>query len=244
MFTYLEKPATPTFSRTFSENSPAAIAAVSAEISANNMTSSQVAETYGWNIGDTTNITLSTGENIEMSILDFNHDDKSDGTGKAGITLGMTHCLATQYQMNSTKTNAGGWGECELRTEILPYIETTLGSEWQNAIKPINKTWYDYVSAAEQKYNKVVDRLFLLSMKEAQFSNAPDEGYAYAHVNILKMIDADGDNIPDSEPTKWALRTSEKIGVSYTEGFLGISGGSVYQWYANGSFGVSFAFCI
>lgn len=44
-----------------------------------------------------------------MQIIGYNHDDKSDGSSKAGITFQMKNCLATTYLMNSTRTNAGGY---------------------------------------------------------------------------------------------------------------------------------------
>jgi hypothetical protein len=43
-----------------------------------------------------------------MRIIGFNHDDLSDGSGKAGITLGMTHCLNTKYKMNDSNRAQNG----------------------------------------------------------------------------------------------------------------------------------------
>ena len=87
------------------------ISAVSAEISANNMTSEQVASIYGWNIGDTIDITLTTGEVTNWRIIGFNHDTLSDGSGKAGITLQMTHALRTLYKLTTQKSGSN-YGYC------------------------------------------------------------------------------------------------------------------------------------
>ena len=119
----------PKFDPVFGNNTPAQISVVSDEISKNNYTSAQVAEIYGWNIGDTITISLSTGENIEMRIIGINHDDKSDGSGKASITLEMTNCLATKYSMNSSNTNTGGYAASIMKTQTLPTIKALLPQE-------------------------------------------------------------------------------------------------------------------
>ena len=41
-----------------------------------------------WSVGDEIDITVS-GEKLTLVIMGFSHDDKADGSGKAGITFGM-----------------------------------------------------------------------------------------------------------------------------------------------------------
>ena len=67
-------------------------------------------------VGDERTIELTTGEEVTLVILGFNHDDLQSG-GKAGITIGMKELLTTRYAMNSSNTNAGGWdSSCLLYT--------------------------------------------------------------------------------------------------------------------------------
>jgi hypothetical protein len=73
------------------------------------MTSTDVYNYYGWSLRDKKQFELSTGEAITVEIGDFNHDDKADESGKAGITLIMTHALNEKTYMMGGYTNNGGY---------------------------------------------------------------------------------------------------------------------------------------
>jgi hypothetical protein len=240
------------FSRVFSENSPATISAISAQISANSMTSAQVESEYGWKVGDTKDITLSTGEVIQMRIIGFNHDTLSDGSGKAGITLEMVNCLSTVYQMDETKTNKGGFPISEMNTISLPAIKATLPQEWQNVIKTVDKK---SANGSDGNYTQIVtssQKLFLLSEIElfgtANYAqNGADEGYQYEYwtgkqlTDTIKYRDNDGDGVPETASHYW-LRSSA---IGYTGNFvIGKSQGGLSSNLATNDWGVSFAFCI
>jgi len=45
-------------------------------------------------VGDEKDVTLTDGETLTFVILGFNHDDLSDGTGKAKISICMKHLTA------------------------------------------------------------------------------------------------------------------------------------------------------
>ena len=92
-----------------------------------------------FSVGDEKTITLSTSEKITLVILGFNHDDLSDGSGKAGMTIGMTNLLATTYKMNSSSSNEGGWDESEMRTSTMPTLLSQFPSDLRNVIKQVNK---------------------------------------------------------------------------------------------------------
>lgn len=233
------------FDPVFANNTPAQIAQVSALISYNNMTSAQVEATYGWKIGDTISYQLTTGENVEMRIIGFNHDDKSDGSGKAGITLDMTHCLATHYPMNSTATNAGGYPASEMRNTTLPIIKATIPQEWRDVIKTVNKK---SANGGQSNFSEVLttsEELFLLSELELGVSSSPyaqnfaDEGSKYPYYNGRNRKKAKG---IDGTITNWWSRSSDKAG---TTTFVATT--TTAQSYGSNptlSFGVSFAFCI
>ena len=72
-----------------------------------------------YQVGDTKDIELSTGETITVAIMGFDHDDLSDGSGKAPITVAMENLLTTPYRMNATNTNEGGWNESAMRTSTM-----------------------------------------------------------------------------------------------------------------------------
>lgn len=157
----------PSYDRVFGNNTPAQISQVSADIASRGLTASEVATEYGWNLGDTINITLTTNEVIQMQIIGVNHDTlSSDHTSKAGLTLQMKNCLNTRYAMNSTNTNAGGWQGSDMRTTTLPAIYNTLPSEWKSVIKMVDKK---AANGGNTNYSTTVttsDNLFLLAEKE------------------------------------------------------------------------------
>ena len=122
--------------RTFADNSPETISAVSTLISACNMSSEEIATIFGWHIGDKINISVGQ-ETVTIRILGFCHDDLSDGSGKAGISLGMVDCLSSKYQMTDTYNN--GWEKSIMNTETMNTLFNELPAGWQKIIKSVNK---------------------------------------------------------------------------------------------------------
>lgn len=123
-------------------------------------------------VGDEKSITLSTGEKITMVILGFDHDNLSDGSGKAGITLGMKNALSTTYMMNgSSKTydgqsgyNAGGWLNCEMRNNTMPMLLSYLPADVQAVIKSVKKLTSKGCMLSDML--ETDDKLFLFSQEE------------------------------------------------------------------------------
>ena len=115
-------------------------------------------------VGDEKTIALSTDEQITLVILGFNHDDLSDGSGKAGITIGMKNLLATTYRMNATVTNAGGWDESEMRTSTMATLLSQLPSDLQSVIKQVNKK--ATAGGASTSITTSSDKLWLLAVSE------------------------------------------------------------------------------
>ena len=69
----------------FNKNSWTTISKVSNEIKENNYSPDEIYDKYGWSVGDEKNLVLTDGSIITLCIMGFNHDDLSDGTGKASI---------------------------------------------------------------------------------------------------------------------------------------------------------------
>lgn len=138
----------------FSEATPEQIAEIA---------SAGLASEY-FNVGDETNIELTTGEVITVVILGFNHDDLADGSGKAPISIGMKNLLATTYRMNSVGTNSGGWHEREMRTSTMNTLFNMLPTSWKNIIKTVNKK---ATAGSQSKTIKTsADKLWLLAISE------------------------------------------------------------------------------
>lgn len=125
------------------------------------------------------------GKAYRIDIIGKNHDDLADGTGKAPLTFQMHDCYDTTYQMNSSNTNAGGWRDCQMRTQTMPALKALLPAEVQAGIRAVNKL----TSAGNQNSSIVTtsDELFLLSEIEIFGSTTysfAGEGTQYAYYQV------------------------------------------------------------
>lgn len=124
-----------------------------------------VASSY-WKIGDEISIPVNPyNTNCVLQIWDFDHFDKIDGSGKAGIVFGMKELLFGDV-MKAEVTNYDkcvAWSMCEFRTNKLPGIEKCLPSDLIKYIIPV----YTYTNNGPNgKEQSVIDKLFLPSITE------------------------------------------------------------------------------
>lgn len=97
-------------------------------------------------VGDQVTLPLD-GTNYAFDVIGFNHDELSDptaygattATGKAGITFQMHDLFGKYFAMNDTRTNVGGWKSSKMRTSTMGIVKGYLPSDWQTAIKTVNK---------------------------------------------------------------------------------------------------------
>ena len=223
------------------------------------------AQTY-FKVGDEKTIELTTGEEVTLVILGFNHDDLADGSGKAGMTIGMKNMLKTYYEMNSTRTNAGGWKQSEMRASVMPTLLSQLPSDLQSVIKQVNKK-----TATDNTIDNVettAEKLWLLAIAEiyapisiensnsaALKSNAEiykSEGTQYKYYKNLIGDNNGGTNTNPLLAKKlsngnggiysWWLRS---INCDSTEHFRSIgASGSFSQLFADSGNGMSYCFCV
>ena len=244
------------------------IAKLSDKISTKGLTADQVYALYGWNIGDEKTFTMNndTQDEVTVVILDFNHDDKSDGTGKAGITFGMKNLLGTgTYTVISSISDSGGWNLSLMRTSTMPTIFNNLPNDLSSVIKTVNKKASAGGESAQITTSQ--DQLFLLSMSEiysaSAITNTTDsyvknyattlnqEGTQYAYYNSLI-----GDGDPGSSWSQlikkklnssgdagdYWLRTTNYIKLENVCRYINISGYATFDSYVD--WGLSFAFAI
>lgn len=239
----------------FAKSSWAQIAALS---------ESGAAKTY-FSVGDEKTIELTTGEEITLVILGFNHDDLTGG-GKAGITIGMKNLLATTYRMNATSTNAGGWNNSQMRTSTMATLLSQLPADLRNVVKQVNKK--ATAGGTSQSITTSADKLFLLAMSEifsatsiensatstiadyADAYNAEGTQYEYyrnligdnnggttANANLIKKLSNGG-----GSAGTWWLR-SPIVSISTNFRYIRSTGG-VSGTGASITCGVSFGFCV
>ena len=116
-----------------------------------------------WVVGNSKTMTIN-GVDYQIDIIGKNHDDYSDGSGKAPLTFQMHDCYADRKGMNNSPTNSGGWTSCAMRNTHIPAILAMMPTEVQNGIREVNKL----TSAGDlsSTINTTADKLFLLSEVE------------------------------------------------------------------------------
>ena len=200
-----------------------------------------------FSVGDEKTISLTTGEQVTLVILGFDHDDLTSG-GKAGMTIGMKNLLATTYRMNATGTNAGGWDESEMRTSTMATLLSQLPSDLQGVIKQVNKK----ATAGSQSTSITTsaDKLWLLAEVEVDGTTSAgyaDEGEQYEYWKTVKDGTVAADRIKylsngSGSANYWWLR-SPNVGDSAFFRYFTSTGG-VSNGYAYRTRGVSFGFCV
>lgn len=113
-----------------------------------------------WKVGDQKAMMIGSTDYL-VDIIGINHDDYSDGSGKAPFTFQLHDCYGELKNMNSSRTNNGGWTSCVMRQTHLPAILSKMPTEVRNNIREVNKL----TSAGNQSatINTTADKLFLLS---------------------------------------------------------------------------------
>ena len=185
----------------FSECTWTEINALAKEIAKDNTITNQTANVtktingkeYAAKVGDEKTITIAS-KDYKVRILGFNHDTLESGATayndstitKAGISFEFKTLLPAA-QMNSTNTNANGWGASLMRTNLnstsavegmvnLSDIESVIGS---NIIKSVTKSYIKTNNDANS-VTQCNDKLWLLACSEVANSGYKDGAYAYA----------------------------------------------------------------
>ena len=114
-----------------------------------------------WSIGDEISIPLSgvyTRDSLTLQIYDFNHYDKSDGSGKAGILIGSK---GIPYKVKFAEDDEWhinyGDPECIITSSYFPNILSSMSQELQNVIKT--------VTIYSRKYRDQGSKIFSLDTK-------------------------------------------------------------------------------
>ena len=190
-----------------------------------------------WNVADHKPMTIN-GVDYQIDIIGKNHDNYSDGSGKAPLTFQLHDCYGEAKNMNSSKTNSGGWTSCAMRSTHLPAILALMPTEVQNGIREVNKL----TSAGSQSstINTTADKLFLLSEIEIFGSikySKSGEGtqYDYYKSGNSKVKKYNGIEDP------WWERSPYGSG---SESFCRVfRNGNVSYMSAGNAYGVAFGFC-
>ena len=87
----------------------------------------------------TKSVTLTDGTVTSVQIAGFAHDDKSDGSGKAGITFIFTDAISEMY-MNSEGNSNIGWESSDMRSWLASEGKALLPEELQDVLVAVDKS--------------------------------------------------------------------------------------------------------
>jgi len=227
------------------DNTWAKIAAISEyEIAANNMTAADVANEYGWNLGDTKELVLD-GTTYHAQLIGVNHDNLSGGGGKAGLTFQLLELFSTRYPINITSTIVGGWHASVMRMTTMPLLKSYMPSELQVVLKTVDKLTQDGQNIAITPIIASPDQLFLLSEKEifeVDANSRPGEGTRYAYWTANNTDAARIKTFSGTRRGWWLRSPNSRDFVKFV--IVNISGGAAVADATNNMCFVSFAFCV
>lgn len=199
-------------------------------------------------IGDQITLPLN-GTNYAFDVIGFNHDEltaptaygAATATGKAGITFQMHDLFGTYFAMNSNETTTGGWVFSEMRTLTMVTMKGYLPSDWQAAIKLVNKA-SGIGGESSSGTETVSDSCFLLAEIEifgniAYLNSVAGEGTQYAYYRAGNSTAKEKNG---SYPNWW--ERSPASGDEYD--FCLVFGGDAGIGSADETNGVAFGFCI
>lgn len=249
----------------FNENSVEIISKVSDEISAKNMTTEEIKETYGWSVGDKITIEIDN-EDYSFIILDFNTDEKSDGSGKAGITLGMDSVINNSDGFIYSSSSIYSWGSdlCEIWKETMNTYLKKLPSDWQSKIKSVKKITSGVYSNFHNMTvrNELIttnDFLWLLSVGEIYSETSfttdnekllKDECHQYEYFKTLigdSSLNDSNENLKvlsGNDSYSWWLRSSYFKSPNTYIYSIDNSGKLVFNDNHSSHFNLKFCFCI
>ena len=128
-------------------------------------------------------VTLTNGLQTSVQIVGFAHDDKSDGSGKAGITFMFTDAIA-QHKMNSNDSNAGGWVASEMRKWLSGEGAKLLPDDLLNAIAVVDKDANGIgKTGSSSSIATTSDKLWLYSSIEVAGAPSSEAKYANTYGN-------------------------------------------------------------
>ncbi|WP_146001824.1 leucine-rich repeat protein [Eggerthella timonensis] len=107
------------------------------------------------------------GTPYEVRVIGINHDVKSDGTGKAGLTFQFKNLLNDEHSMKPVNISAGGWGSSDLRKSMNEgVIWKSVPSDLSEAIEAVQKGYGIERNQTSPDVEYSPDKLFVASYFE------------------------------------------------------------------------------
>ena len=194
-----------------------------------------IAAEYGVSVGDARALPLDDGSQATLTVAGIRADERSDGSGTAGLTL-MTSPISVQ-PMNQTDTNEGGWEASSLRawlaSEGLELLPDELAASVTSVTKRTNNVG---VTSDAASVTETADALWLFSASEVcgpitwftdEYGTEPNAYTGYADfVPYDALLSAEGEQY-ELFAAAGVSPTSDPSGALELE----YAGGPVAWWY-------------
>ena len=199
-----------------------------------------------WKVGDEIDLVLSGtfNETVTLQIWDFNHFDKTDGTGKANICFGMKNLMKNSQKLVSSQYNYSGWKDSEFRKNTVPRIYNSLPKEVKDHIKEV-MTWSNSGGQTTSS-TYVFDKIFLPGCTEMDLTHhtIPNGNYDGSQVKFPIFTDNNSRikkmNNGSGSANSWYTRSPECDNSEY---YIGVSWtGSIFFGYGDTTEGICFCF--
>ena len=219
-----------------------AISEASESINANTTGSVYVNNGNTWAYKITPGNTININD-LLYAVMGFNNfalTNKSNYGGThntAGLTFGAVDCMAS-FAMNSSNTNSGGWGQCEMRPTIMPSPQSGM----PDTLAQVKVPYVDYYNQNTILYSD--DYMFLPAEKEVFGTRtwSPEaEANALTQFAYYKNGGSQIKSLYGSADYWW-LRSVSYYN-SYYFCFVSTSGGASYD-YASNAAGAAPCFCV
>ena len=207
------------------------------------------AQTY-WPVGSEKKAILTNGDEYTMVIYDYlsNRYSRTDGHGGNKMVLGFKECFTSNYQMNSTNTNSGGWPASAMCTTRMSYLYGLLPSDLKSIITQVEiPSASDGSATGSGSLAYASNYLFLPSEYEIfgsrTYSNSIEESQRFGYYATYTSADYRKKCIRGQTSSAYWWERSPYAGSSGIFCLVS-SNGDAGNRVASGSSGVAPCFCI
>ena len=112
-------------------------------------------------------VKLSTGAEVKAYIVGFNHDDRADGKGKAGITFLVCGTPVLSDSINEDGSNTGGWKDSDIRKSLNKKVLASMPKDLKKRVVKVTKLTNNAgVTTDASSVTATDDSLWLPSLEE------------------------------------------------------------------------------
>ena len=116
-----------------------------------------------YRIGDTKELDMGSEGIITMKLAAMDEDELADGSGKAPMTWVADDLLRSEHNMNTERTNKGGWEASEMRAWLRETVLPLMPEDVRKNIREVTKYSFSY---EEQKGAASRDTIWIPSVRE------------------------------------------------------------------------------